>query len=96
MRERLYIFIYDITDSKRWRSVYRVMKGHGLWLQLSVFQCRLSKKRHAELIGRIREIIDHNEDHVVSFDLGYLEQPGKTVVSLGKPFKPVKKQPLIV
>jgi CRISPR-associated protein Cas2 len=96
MGERLYIFIYDISDAKRWRAIYRLMKGYGLWLQLSVFQCRLSKKRHTELIGRIKEIMDQHEDHVVSFDLGQLTKPGKTVVSLGKKFEPVKRQAIIV
>ena len=35
--EHLFIISYDIADPKRWRRVFRVMKGYGAWLQLSVF-----------------------------------------------------------
>ena len=42
--ERLYIVAYDIADPKRWRRVFKVMKGYGHWLQLSVFQCRLTAR----------------------------------------------------
>lgn len=96
MRERLYIITYDVTEPKRWRQVFRLMKGYGVWLQLSVFQCRLSRKRHSELMGRIGEIIDLGEDHVMSFDLGFQALPGATVVSLGRQFTPIIKEPLIV
>jgi len=95
-RERLYIIVYDIAEPKRWRLIFKLVKGYGVWLQLSVFQCRLSRRRHAELLGRIREIIEHEEDHVMSFDLGGLEHPEKSVTSLGRPFRPVEKKPVIV
>jgi len=36
--ERLYLVCYDIRDDKRWRRLYKAMKGYGEWLQLSVFQ----------------------------------------------------------
>src|SRR5207245_5663551 len=41
--ENLYIVAYDISDPRRWRRVFRLMNGYGEWLQLSVFQCRLSQ-----------------------------------------------------
>ena len=40
--ERLYIVTYDIADQRRWRRVFKAMQGYGEWLQLSVFQCRLT------------------------------------------------------
>lgn len=42
MDERLYIVTYDIASQRRWRKVFRTMEGFGEWLQLSVFQCRLT------------------------------------------------------
>ena len=45
--ERTYIVTYDISDARRWRRVYKTMTGFGEWLQLSVFQCRLSRRRRA-------------------------------------------------
>ena len=50
MDERLTMVTYDIADQKRWRFVFKVMKGYGEWVQLSVFQCRLSPKRRAESV----------------------------------------------
>ena len=46
------------------------MNGYGEWVQLSVFQCRLSRRRRVELKLALGEIIDHAEDHVVILDLG--------------------------
>ena len=45
---------YDIGDAKRWRRVFKTMNGYGEWLQLSVFQCRLTPRRRAELETRLR------------------------------------------
>lgn len=94
--EHLYIVTYDIHDAKRWRRVFRLMKGYGDWLQLSVFQCRLSRKRHAELIAMLDGIIHHSEDHILIMNIGPAESVKLSVVSLGKEFETVERQPVIV
>lgn len=94
--EHLYIVTYDIHDAKRWRRVFRLMKGYGDWLQLSVFQCRLSRKRHAELIALLDGIIHHSEDHILIMNIGPAESVKPSVVSLGKEFETVERQPVIV
>lgn len=97
MEEHLYIVAYDIADARRWRSVFKLMNGYGEWLQLSVFQCRLSRQRHAELVATMDEIIHHSEDHVVMLDLGLADSVKPRVVSLGKAdFEPVTREPTIV
>lgn len=97
MDEHLYVVTYDIGDPKRWRAVYGLMNGYGEWVQLSVFQCRLSRRRHAELIATLDEIIDLANDHIVIIDLGLAENVEPKVVSLGKAsFKPIIRQPIIV
>ncbi|HEB93745.1 MAG TPA: CRISPR-associated endonuclease Cas2 [Gammaproteobacteria bacterium] len=96
MEERLYIVTYDIADQRRWRSVFKLMNGYGEWLQLSVFQCRLSRKRHAEMLATLDELIHHGEDHVLLLDLGIAERVAPRVVSLGKAFETVKREPVIV
>lgn len=94
---RLYIVAYDIADQKRWRRVFRLMHGYGEWLQLSVFQCRLDDRRHAELVGTLNEIIHTHEDHVLIMDMGLAENIEPRVVSLGKTrFEPVQRQAIIV
>ena len=94
--EHLYIVAYDISDPKRWRRVFRLMNGYGDWLQLSVFQCRLTAQQHAELIALLDGIIHHNDDHLVLLDLGLAERVIPRVVSLGKTFTPVVREPVIV
>jgi len=96
MDEHLYVITYDISDTKRWRTVFKLMKGYGEWLQLSVFQCRLSRKRHAELLATLDEIIHHKDDHVLMLDLGLAENVNPRVVSLGKAFQPIERQAVIV
>jgi CRISPR-associated protein Cas2 len=94
--EHLYIVTYDIADPKRWRRVFRLMEGFGEWLQLSVFQCRLSAQRHAELIALLDGIIHHDHDHIVLIDVGPAEQIAPRVVSLGKTYEPLERGPVIV
>jgi len=96
MDEHLYIVSYDISEPKRWRAIFKMMHGYGEWLQLSVFQCRLSRRRHADLIATLDEIINHKEDHIVLLDLGLADNVDPRVVSLGKEFKAVEREPVIV
>jgi len=96
MDEHLYVVTYDISDPKRWRSIFKLMNGYREWLQLSVFQCRLSKRRHAELLATLDEIIHHDDDHVLMLDLGLADSVTPRVVSLGKAFDPVVREPVIV
>ncbi len=96
MTDHLYVVAYDISDPKRWRGVFALMKGYGEWLQLSVFQCRLSARRHAEMVATLDEIIHHAADHVIIVDLGPVERVEPRVISLGKAFEPVARVPVIV
>jgi CRISPR-associated protein Cas2 len=32
IEERLYIVTYDISNEKRWRRVFKIMRGYGGWL----------------------------------------------------------------
>jgi len=94
--ENLYIVAYDIAAPRRWRKVFRIMEGYGEWLQLSVFQCRLSRRRRIELKLALDEVIDHRQDHVVILDLGPADGLRPRVESLGKPFAVVERAPVIV
>lgn len=96
MEEHLYIITYDVSDPKRWRKVFNLMKAYGEWLQLSVFQCRLSRTRHADLLATLDELIHHEDDHVLMLDLGVADQVTPRVVSLGKVFEAVKREPIII
>ncbi len=94
--EHLFIVAYDIASQKRWRRLFRVMHGYGAWLQLSVFQCRMSRRRLAELKTACAEVINHDQDHVLILDLGPADTVKPRVESLGKSFEPVAREPIIV
>lgn len=96
MSEHLYLVTYDIRDQKRWRRIFKLMKGYGEWLQLSVFQCRLSPRRHAELMQLLDGIITHKVDALLIMDLGPADKVKPRVVALGDKFEPVKREPIIV
>jgi CRISPR-associated protein Cas2 len=72
------------------------MQGRGSWLQLSVFQARLSRRGLADLREAVTGIIKHDEDHVMILDLGPADDVKPRVSSLGKSFEPVSRQTIIV
>jgi CRISPR-associated protein Cas2 len=94
--EHSYLVCYDICEPRRWRKVYKTMKGFGDWVQLSVFQCRLSREKALRMTARLTDIVNQNEDHVVIIDLGPAESVQLKVACIGKPFEPIKKKPMIV
>ncbi len=96
IEERLYIVTYDISDPRRWRKVFRLMQGYGRWLQLSVFQCRLSARRRAELARRREAAIHARDDHVLILDLGPADKVDPHVESLGKTFESVKRAAVVI
>lgn len=96
MDEHLYLVAYDIREPKRWRRVFRLMHGYGEWVQLSVFQCRLSRRRHAEMVQLLDGLIHHKDDHVITMEIGPADTIRPKVVSLGKDFQPVAREPVIV
>ena len=94
--DHLYIVSYDISDQRRWRRVYRTLRGYGVWVQLSVFQCRMSRKRALLLESVLSDLVNHREDHVLVMDLGPAENVKPKVGSIGKAFVPIEIVPIIV
>jgi CRISPR-associated protein Cas2 len=82
--EHLYLVTYDIADDKRWRAVFKLMHAYGEWLQLSVFQCRLSRARQLEMVHRLQATIANDADHVMVVDVGLAENVQPRLQSLGK------------
>ncbi len=94
--EHAYLVCYDIGDPRRWRKVYRTMKGVGEWLQLSVFHCRLTKEKYLRMQDSLSGMIKRSEDHVLIIDLGPADTVELRVESIGRSFDPIEKDPVIV
>ena len=91
-----YIVTYDICDPKRLRKVFQTLRGWGEHLQLSVYECHLSKMDLARVKAELHEIIHHDEDQVLFIDLGPVEGRGDRVISaIGKSYSSFRA-PLIV
>lgn len=89
--EHSYVVSYDISDPKRWRKVFRTMKGYGQRLQLSVWQCRLDGGRRIEMAMALDSLIDRTQDHVIILDLGPAEEVTLNIESLGLQFEPIER-----
>jgi CRISPR-associated protein Cas2 len=96
IEERLYVVTYDISNDRRWRRVFKLMHGYGRWLQLSVFQCRLTVQRRAEMARRLEEIIHSRDDHVLILDIGPADKIDPRIESLGKSFESVKRAAVVI
>jgi CRISPR-associated protein Cas2 len=94
--ERLFIVTYDISDQRRWRRVFKAMHGYGDWIQLSVFQCRLSRRRRAELETRLRELVKNGEDHVLLIDVGSADKIELAIESIGKTFSKIERRATVI
>ncbi len=96
MRQR-YIVTYDIADAKRLRRVFRLMKGYGEHLQLSVFRCDLTRMSLAKMKAELSEVIHAQEDQVLVIDVGPTEGRGEEVFeSLGKAYVDEGRKPNVV
>ncbi len=94
--ERLYIVAYDISDDRRWRRVFKTMQAYGSWIQLSVFQCRLSSRYRAELEARLRTLISEGDDHVLLIDVGPADRTELGIVSIGKGFSRIERRATVL
>jgi CRISPR-associated protein Cas2 len=82
---RLFIVAYDISDPKRLRKVFRLLKGYGQHLQLSVFRCDLTASQRLQVAARLGGIIELAEDQVMFVDLGPSDGRAHTIDYLGRP-----------
>ncbi|MBI3456698.1 MAG: CRISPR-associated endonuclease Cas2 [Candidatus Rokubacteria bacterium] len=94
---RVCVVSYDICDPKRWRHVYRIMRGFGEHLQLSVFLCDLPPIQRARMAAALEGVIDHQEDQVLLIDLGATEtSPVKSIAALGRPLDVRERGSIVV
>jgi len=96
MRQR-YIVTYDIADPARLRKVFKLLKGYGEHLQLSVFRCDLTRLSLARMKAELTDVIHAQEDQVLIVDVGPTEGRGEEVFeSLGKAYVDEGRKPNVV
>ena len=94
---RSYLVCYDISDDKRLRKVFQVMRGYGDHLQYSIFECQLRQADLVTLKFELAAIINHDHDQVLFVDLGPAEGRGDRVITtLGKPYTSLDSPCIII
>jgi CRISPR-associated protein Cas2 len=92
-----YLVCYDISDEKRLRKVFKVMRGYGDHLQFSVFECQMTPMDLARCRNELSEIIQHDQDQVLFVNLGPAEGRGDRVITaLGKPYAVIDAPCIVV
>lgn len=92
-----FIVSYDVSDPKRLRQVYRVMRGWGEHIQFSVFRCELNSRELVELRTSLSALIHHGEDQVLFIDVGPVEGRGNTSIrSIGKAYVSPERTAIVV
>lgn len=96
MRQR-YIVTYDISNPARLRKIFKLLKGYGRHLQLSVFRCDLSAMMLASLKAEVNALIHAQEDQVLLIDIGPSQGRGAEVVeSLGRAYVDDGRKPNVL
>lgn len=92
-----FVVSYDIADPKRLRKVYRLMRGWGDHIQLSVFRCELNARELVDLRSRLAVVINHAVDQVLFVDVGPVEGRGQTSIrAIGKLYTAPERRAIVV
>lgn len=94
---RCYLVCYDITSPKRWRRIYKTMKGYGEHWQYSVFFCILKDIDRVRMESALREHMNQKEDQTLILDLGPDEKVAReSAAVLGVPLDDTDERTVIV
>lgn len=96
MSQQAFIVTYDVHDPKRLRKVYKLMRGFGRHIQLSVFYCQLDGMRKVELRSRLGAIVKHDEDQVLFVDIGPADGRAlESIESVGRAYVPHVRKAIV-
>ena len=93
---RCYLVCYDIRDPKRWRQVFKVMKGHGEHWQFSIFFCVLKSIDRVRMQSALEEAMNLAEDQTMIIDLGPDEATARAAATVLGPSLPRNEQGVVV
>jgi CRISPR-associated protein Cas2 len=92
-----YVVCYDVSDPKRLRKVFKVLRGYGQHVQLSVFRCDLDETKLVQLKQKLRAVIHHDEDQVLFIDMGPADgRAVGAITSLGRAYVPSEGGAVVV
>ncbi|MCK4258951.1 MAG: CRISPR-associated endonuclease Cas2 [Halanaerobiales bacterium] len=60
-----YVICYDVTDDKRRRLIYELLKDHGQRMQYSIFECLLDEKTFLKLKFKLQRLMDTTDSIII-------------------------------
>jgi CRISPR-associated protein Cas2 len=79
---RCYLVCYDISDQKRWRRVFKTIKGYGEHWQYSVFFCVLKDIDRVRMQSELETELNLKADQCIIIDLGADEESAREAVAV--------------
>ncbi len=80
----LHIAAYDVSNNVRLREALKILKEYASGRQKSVFECFLTPSERQELLRRMRDLLDPDEDRFLILRL----DPRGKIRTRGKAVKP--------
>ena len=93
---RCYLVCYDIRNQKRWRQVFKIMRGHGEHWQYSFFYCALKEIDRVRIQSQLEECMNLKEDQCVILDLGPNETLAREAATVLGPSLPQGETGMVV
>jgi CRISPR-associated protein Cas2 len=78
------IISYDIVEDKRRTKVLKLLKGYGVRVQYSVFECDLNQQQFDEVGRKLRAIINADTDSVRCYRLDVIAVAGIQILGIGR------------
>ena len=93
---RCYLVCYDIRAPKRWRQVFKIMKGHGEHWQYSVFFCVLKPIDRVRMQTQLEAAMNLKVDQTMIIDLGSDENVARQAATVLGPSLPQADSGVVV
>lgn len=64
----MYLMIsYDVKSDQRRQKIHNLLKDYGVWVQYSVFECRVDEATYRALRKRLKPLIHEDEEDNLRF-----------------------------
>ena len=69
MKEKHYLFAYDISDNKRRNRIVKLLMNYAYRVQYSVFEFSVTELIFRRIMDSVNQIIDPKEDSILVYEM---------------------------
>ena len=85
-----YLITYDIKSNKKRKKVSDFLDGYGLRINLSVYECQLTKKALKEIKTNLKKILNRKTDSISLYRIcKNCNNKSKSIGKGKEPFAPI-------